>query len=124
MEGQYVWCTIPSMIMVGRMSVLLTWVAGWQVSLTGMARDRYCWSGVQHSCVYQADWVETILPYARSQGAKVFGCAGTCWGGYMVMRLSAYNEFKAGTSEKLLKIATDIPDIHWIFQTFFKRPQK
>jgi len=46
----------------------------------------------------QADWVETILPYARSQGAKVFGCAGTCWGGYMVMRLSAYNEFKAGVS--------------------------
>ena len=46
----------------------------------------------------QAEWVETILPYARSQGAEVFGCVGTCWGGYMVMRLSAYGEFKAGVS--------------------------
>ena len=63
---------------------------------------------MQHSSDSQADWVETILPYARSQGAKVFGCAGTCWGGYMVMRLSAYSEFKAGTSEQLSKIVTDI----------------
>ena len=46
----------------------------------------------------QAEWVETILPYARSHGAEVFGCVGTCWGGYMVMRLSAYGEFKAGVS--------------------------
>jgi len=46
----------------------------------------------------QSEWVETILPYARSNGAEVFGCVGTCWGGYMVMRLSAYGEFKAGVS--------------------------
>merc|ERR1712179_16702 len=46
----------------------------------------------------QSDWVETVLPYARSHGAEIFGVAGTCWGGYMVLRLSSYGEFKAGAS--------------------------
>jgi len=46
----------------------------------------------------QVEWVETILPYAREHGAEVFGVAGTCWGSYMVTRLSAYGEFKAGAS--------------------------
>jgi len=46
----------------------------------------------------QAEWVEKILPYAREQGGQTFGVAGTCWGGYMVARLSSYGEFKAGVS--------------------------
>jgi len=39
-----------------------------------------------------------ILPYARSHGATVFGCVGTCWGGYMVARLSGYTDFRAGVA--------------------------
>ena len=27
---------------------------------------------------------------------QTFGAVGTCWGGYMVLRLSSYGEFKAG----------------------------
>jgi len=46
----------------------------------------------------QADVCDTILPYARAQGAKVFGCVGTCWGGYLVARLSSYSDFRAGAS--------------------------
>lgn len=46
----------------------------------------------------QIEWVEQILPYARDLGAEVFGVAGTCWGGYMVARLSSYGEFQAGVS--------------------------
>eukprot|EP00090_Calanus_glacialis_P010734 TRINITY_DN19192_c0_g1_i1.p1 TRINITY_DN19192_c0_g1~~TRINITY_DN19192_c0_g1_i1.p1 ORF type:complete len:253 (-),score=69.10 TRINITY_DN19192_c0_g1_i1:79-837(-) len=62
--------------------------------------DLACWLTGQSDWYgqRQAEWVETILPYARSHGAEVFGCVGTCWGGYMVMRLSAYGEFKAGVS--------------------------
>jgi hypothetical protein len=42
------------------------------------------------------EWVELLLPYAKSLGAVTFAAAGNCWGGYMVMRLSSYAEFKAG----------------------------
>ena len=34
----------------------------------------------------------------RSHGATVFGCVGTCWGGYMVARLSGYTDFRAGVA--------------------------
>jgi len=43
----------------------------------------------------QFEWVEQLLPYARSHGAETFGAVGTCWGATMVMRLSSYGEFKA-----------------------------
>ena len=46
----------------------------------------------------QAEVCDKILPYARAQGATVFGSVGTCWGGYMVARLSSYGEFRAGVS--------------------------
>ena len=46
----------------------------------------------------QTEVFDTILPYAKEQGAKVFGCVGTCWGGYMVSRLSSYSDFRAGVS--------------------------
>jgi len=46
----------------------------------------------------QEDVCDKILPYARSHGAEMFACAGTCWGGYMVTRLSGYSDFKAGIS--------------------------
>ena len=46
----------------------------------------------------QAEVCDTILPYAKEHGAKVFGCVGTCWGGYMVARLSAYTDFRAAVS--------------------------
>jgi hypothetical protein len=42
------------------------------------------------------EWVELLLPYAKSLGAVTFAAVGNCWGGYMVMRLSSYAEFKAG----------------------------
>lgn len=44
----------------------------------------------------QSEWVELLLPYALSLGATTFAAVGNCWGGYMVMRLSSYAEFKAG----------------------------
>ena len=46
----------------------------------------------------QAEMCDTILPYAKQQGAKIFGCVGTCWGGYMVARLSSYSDFRAAVS--------------------------
>ena len=46
----------------------------------------------------QAEVCDRILPYAKEQGAKVFGCVGTCWGGYLVARLSAYSDFRAAVS--------------------------
>merc|ERR1719494_1322391 len=39
-----------------------------------------------------------VLPMAKSLGGNSFGCIGTCWGGYMVIRESSYPEFKAGIS--------------------------
>jgi len=39
-----------------------------------------------------------VLPFAKSKGAKSFGSLGTCWGSYMVMRLSSYDQFAAGAS--------------------------
>jgi len=44
----------------------------------------------------QMEWVEMLLPYAKCLGAVTFAAVGNCWGGYMVMRLSSYAEFKAG----------------------------
>jgi len=46
----------------------------------------------------QIDVVETLIPYARSQGATCLGAAGTCWGAYMVARLCQYTDFQAGAS--------------------------
>jgi dienelactone hydrolase len=46
----------------------------------------------------EKDWKETILPFAESHGAKRFGALGTCWGSYVVMRLSADPKILAGVS--------------------------
>jgi dienelactone hydrolase len=50
----------------------------------------------QRIIMLQMEWVEKLLPYAKSLGATTFAAVGNCWGGYMVMRLSSYTEFKAG----------------------------
>ena len=64
----------------------------------------------------QTDWTKLkldleniVLPFAKSKGmdepnmecnlnlvigGKVFGSVGTCWGSYMVMRMSAYSEVR------------------------------
>lgn len=42
--------------------------------------------------------VNRVLNFARSRGAKVFGSMGTCWGSYLVIKLSALPDFKAGIS--------------------------
>jgi len=83
--------------------------AGYLVILPDFFRGE--WRGVtsedlvpwlhKHSDWYgsrQAEMCDTVLPYARSHGAQVFACVGTCWGGYMVTRLSGYSDFKAGIS--------------------------
>lgn len=44
------------------------------------------------------DWENIVLPFAKAKGAKRFGCIGTCWGSYMVLRESAYDEMKVGVS--------------------------
>ncbi|XP_059096384.1 carboxymethylenebutenolidase homolog [Tigriopus californicus] len=46
----------------------------------------------------QKDWEDITAPYAKEHGAETFGAIGTCWGSYMVLRLSAYPEVKAGVS--------------------------
>lgn len=44
------------------------------------------------------DWENKILPFARDKGATRFGCIGTCWGTYMVIRESSYDCMKVGVS--------------------------
>lgn len=39
-----------------------------------------------------------VLPWAKEQGAKIFGAIGTCWGSYVVLRISSHPDFKAGVS--------------------------
>merc|ERR1711970_739961 len=39
-----------------------------------------------------------VLPFAKSKGAERFGTVGTCWGSYMVLRMSSYDQFVAGAS--------------------------
>jgi len=56
-------------------------------------RKQSDWSGHR-----QIEWVEELLPYARSVGAEIFGAVGTCWGASLVTRLCSYGEFKAGAS--------------------------
>jgi dienelactone hydrolase len=54
------------------------------------------------------EWVEQLLPYAKSLGATAFAAVGNCWGGYMVMRLSSYTEFKAGKLKGYIQIVLKI----------------
>ena len=61
--------------------------------LTSWLADKSDWHGS-----LQADVCDSLLPYARAQGATLLGCVGTCWGGYMVARLSSYSDFRAGVS--------------------------
>ncbi len=52
-----------------------------------------------------------LLPYAKSLGAVTFAAVGNCWGGYMVMRLSSYAEFKAGKHR--LNMELDLQSFNW-----------
>lgn len=42
--------------------------------------------------------VNRVLTFARSRGANTFGSVGTCWGSFLVIKLSAFPDFKAGVS--------------------------
>jgi len=66
-------------------------------------------SRTQWSKIYK-DWSEKVLPYAKKHGAKRFGSVGTCWGSYVVLRLSAEPDFHAGVSfhPSHTKIATQL----------------
>jgi len=44
------------------------------------------------------DFENIVLPFAKSKGAAKFGSVGTCWGSYMVLRMSSYDQFVAGAS--------------------------
>ena len=44
------------------------------------------------------DWKEAVLPYAKDHGCITFGAIGTCWGSYMVVRMSADPLVSAGVS--------------------------
>ena len=44
------------------------------------------------------DWETIVLPFAKTKGATRFGSIGTCWGSYMVLRESSYDEIKVGVS--------------------------
>ncbi len=75
------------------------------------------------------DWEERILPYARRNGARTFCAMGTCWGSYLVLRLSGgYGDlFRAGVSlhpahsniilalgereEEVLEAAKNVPQV-------------
>jgi dienelactone hydrolase len=39
-----------------------------------------------------------VLAHAKSNGAKVFGAIGTCWGSYPTVKMCAWEEFKCGVS--------------------------
>ena len=38
------------------------------------------------------------MKFAKEKGAKSFGTIGTCWGSYVVVRLSSFADLKAGVS--------------------------
>jgi len=46
----------------------------------------------------EPDLKNKVLPFAKKNGAEVFGSIGTCWGSYPVVRMSAMDEFKCGVS--------------------------
>lgn len=44
------------------------------------------------------DWEDVVLPYAMDHGCTTFGAIGTCWGSYMVVRMSSHPLISAGVS--------------------------
>ena len=46
----------------------------------------------------EKDWEDAVLPYAEDHGCTTFGAIGTCWGSYMVVRMSAHPKMLAGVS--------------------------
>ena len=44
------------------------------------------------------DWEDVVLPYAKDHGCIAFGAIGTCWGSYMVVRMSSNPLISAGVS--------------------------
>jgi len=62
------------------------------LELMEWARDKTTWTK------RKLDWENIVLPTAKKHGAHSFGCVGTCWGSYMVVRLSSYPGMKAGVS--------------------------
>merc|ERR1712228_497675 len=50
------------------------------------------WSGLEN------DLKTKVLPFAKQNGAEVFGAVGTCWGSCPTVKMCAWDEFKAGVS--------------------------
>ena len=44
------------------------------------------------------DWENVVLPYAEDHGCTTIGAIGTCWGSYMVVRMSSHPLISAGVS--------------------------
>ena len=55
-------------------------------------KDKSDWDGY-----LKDDWLN-VKDYAKRQGCKTFGGIGTCWGTYVVIRMSEDVEVKAGIS--------------------------
>jgi len=46
----------------------------------------------------KGEWENIILPYVKNMNIDKIGVMGTCWGSYLTIRLSQYNEVNAGVS--------------------------
>lgn len=44
------------------------------------------------------DWELSVLPFIKVKGAKTIGTIGTCWGTYINLKISEYDEVKASVS--------------------------
>ena len=64
----------------------------WYPNATELIKEQSDWTNLEKT------WKEIIFPYAESNGAKKFGVLGTCWGTYLVMRLSSDPKVSAGIS--------------------------
>jgi len=63
-----------------------------QPGVVEFIKDKTQWSKLR------IDFEETVLPFAKQNGATSFGAIGTCWGSYMVIRESVHDDLKAGVS--------------------------
>jgi len=70
-----------------------TWISPGSPGTKEFIRDQTNWEGK-----LRGDWEKKTLPYLKSLGIKKMGTIGTCWGSYMAIRLSLYDDVVAGVS--------------------------
>ena len=46
----------------------------------------------------EADLKNKILPFCKENGAEIYGAVGTCWGSAPLVKMCAWDAFKAGVS--------------------------